>query len=51
MVTWAGQNIVLGYTSTGTVVVFLVSVGPRGRLLYTPLMESIPPAPVLPVAA
>jgi len=51
MLTWAGTNIVLGYTATGEIVLFLVTVGPRGELRYAPLARTLPTATALPAAA
>lgn len=51
MLTWAGNNIVLGYTPTGEIVLFLVSYGPRGELRYAPLAKTLPVSRALPAAA
>ncbi len=37
---WKSQHIVIGYTSTGGVVLFLVRDGANGKLRYTPIAKA-----------
>lgn len=49
MATRAGRCIVLGYTATGAIVLFLVALNPAGAVTYTPV--GVIPSAALPPAA
>lgn len=42
MQTSSGDQVVAGCTKRGNIVLFVVSLGPRGRVIYTPIMRYTP---------